>query len=424
MKKFLLFLLFPLIAFCNKHIIICYDISRSMKAKPGIERISNYLSFLLFRGIPDIQTQDKVILLKETKFLKKNKPLIELNDRVSFITFGEPPIAPPKISIVYDGGFDFEGFLQGLFPKEEDFTEDWTYLELLYAYAGELSLKYEDLIPIRILISDKGESKLSMDEDEQKKVFWYKENFQEEPILDIQAGNIHLELTKLIPPRSGIEIIEPKPFSTYFKNKELLLKTRVLYQGKPVDKAKVFAIVHDKRKEKIPLSEKNGLYFGTITPSSNALNISFFAYNGIKTFKSESLSLNLVSGKRGYNIPFIIALLLFILWLLKRPYTLYVERMGFGGPPRRIKFKRKNDCIWLSEKANERWIELGFPSGSVVYKKRNKILLYKEGEEEPILIPLNKWFSPKQDVTLRFSKGFPKPGIGESEKKEADFYKL
>lgn len=226
-----------------------------------------------------------MILEKERAFFKEAKPLLGLNDRISFITFGDPNNLEPKISIVYDSSFDLEGFLKGLFPKKGDFTNSWTYLELLYSKVGFLALKYPNLITLRVLISDKAESKPSINEDDQKGVFWYKEHFSELPLFDLEVGGIHLEITQIIPPKSGIEIIEPKPFTTYFKNKELSLKVRVLYQGKPQKKAKVFALLSNKRKEKIPFFEKGGLYFGTLTSRSHSLNISFFAYDKIHKLK-------------------------------------------------------------------------------------------------------------------------------------------
>jgi len=429
-KKFLfsllVFLVVPLIAFCNKHIIVSYDISKSMKGRPGIERINNYLVELLFKGLPDVLQGDKILLEKKVGFLGKNKRLIDYGDRVSFIKFGEQEIKGPEISIIYDGTWDFEGFFKGILPKGKDFTENWTYLELLYANVGSLSLKYPELIPIRVLISDKAESKPSLNLDEQKKVFWYKKNFSESPILNIQAGEVHLEMVQIIPPKSGIEVISPKPFNTYFKNREIPLKIRVLEKGEPQDKWNAFAILsYNRKKIKIPLCQKGGIYSGMVKVPSNSLNISFIASFSEKTFKEENLFLTLASPKKGY-FPFIVGFLLFglLLWLFKRPYRLYVERMGYGGPPRVIEFKRKNDILWLGEKENERWIDLSLPSYSVCYKGKNKILLWKEGKEGGKDIPLNKWFSPEQDITLRFSKGFPKQGQVIIKEKVEDFYKL
>ncbi len=419
------FILIPLLSAGsgNKHIIVAYDISKSMRNNPDcLFRINNYLIELLFKDIPNVSREDNLILNEESKF-----PLLEVGDRISFIKFGTSPIKNPEISLIYDESFDLRSFFKKLLPKQYDFIEDWTYIDLLYAKCGEIFLRHMELSLIRITVSDMEKSRMPTTPPEQEKIFWYRKNFSERCILNIQACKFFLDVVEVIPPKTGIDVIYPRPFEVYYKNKEILLKIRILDRGKPVFSKdwKVFAIFsHDKKEVKKPLKEQGGIYTGIIKVPSNSFSLSFFASDGEKRFRTDEMSFTLVEGKKN-TFPYILSLitLILLLWYyLKKPYRVWIERMDFT-PPRMISFKDKEDIIWLGERRNEKYVDLGLPSYSVVYQGK-KLVLWKEEKEEGMSILLNQWLSPEDGISLRFSKKLIKKGYIEKEKEEVDFYKL
>ncbi|MEW5768704.1 MAG: hypothetical protein AB1797_14025, partial [bacterium] len=135
----------------EKHVLVAYDISQSMRGhwdKKEIIRLNGYLAEFLFDGLGEINPQDQVISSKETPFLARNIPLLSPGDRLSLVKFGGPPIPPPELSEIYDGTPSLRTEVTSHLPNRMDeLKEDWTCLDLLHWKASQIFQEYPELKP-------------------------------------------------------------------------------------------------------------------------------------------------------------------------------------------------------------------------------------------------------------------------------------
>ena len=219
-----------------KHVLVAYDLSRSMRRyldEETMERINGYLTSLLFEGIKEVSPQDRVVWSKETPLFGENTPLLDAGDKLSFIGFGGPPIPDPEFTLIYDGsGFLKEELTKRLPKNKDELKEAWTCLELLYWKASRVFREHpECLTNLRILISDKSESRYPLNLEDQHRILQYRDLYTEDVFLDIQVGSVHLEAAEVIPPISGVKIIDPRPWEAYLASKPLPLRAQVIKEG-------------------------------------------------------------------------------------------------------------------------------------------------------------------------------------------------
>jgi len=438
-----------------KHVLIAYDLSGSMARywdSEKIERMNKYLLDLLFEGEDEVLPQDKIILKKETPLFGKGVPLLKPGDRVSFIGFGAPPIPDPILETTYDGSPSVKRELIKRMPKSRgEFTQAWTCLELLYWKASQVFRKYPLCQPnLRVLISDKCESRYPLSAEEQRCILTYKDLYRESIFLDIQVEPFHLEVTEIIPPVSRVEILHPKPWEFYTARRPLPLQVQVVKEGivlkeedwvvtaiitkadRPEETAKEI-ILHDDGEGEDEVSG-DGVYSAAfLDKKGGQVNIRFGATKGPLMFESDQLKLLLT--KPPMQPYWLYGLILLFIGLIVyhrlNILSFWVERSGFGGPPRKVELKRKGDILFLGKREEEPYIDLGLSKYSVVRQKHKEIALWREGKEEGEIVRWGRWFSPKdeEDLTLRFSLVIPKremarPGIPKVPQAEGDFYKM
>jgi len=438
----------------DKHVLVAYDISKSMDVnwnKDQINRINGYLTKLLFDGLGKIDQGDMVISIKEGPFLDKEVPLLKQGDRLSFLKFGSPPIPSPELSKIYSQEFPLRREITRRLPERRDqLRESWTCIELLHYKASVAFKEHSQLKPyLLVLISDKSESRYPLSLDDQRHILEYKQRYRQDLLLDLQVGRVHLELSEVIPPASGIKILKPEPWQAYSAGESILLSVQLMNEGE-VLKEKGWEVAADVtlkgKKKKVILNDKglgkdekadDGLWTGTfLSRKGGPLKILIkAAKNGLDGFESEQMQLTLLS-PAGPPIWFIIIMAILLglgLWHWLWPLRLWIERQGAGMAPRRVKLKGVGDILFLGKREDEAYIDLGLPKYSILRQKRREIALWCEAREKGEVVPFGKWFSLPDDeeTALRFSFNRPKreevrrQEIRPQQKVEGeDFYKL
>lgn len=448
----------------GKHVLVAYDISQSMRGhwdRKDIERINKYLTELLFDGLPEISPEDKIISIKEAPFIRKGYPLLNSGDRLSLVKFGAAPIPSPELSEIYDGSPSLRREVTKRLPKRTgELREDWTCIELLHWKASQIFREYSQLEPyLIVLISDKCESRYPLSLEDQKRILWYKEKYKKEVLLDIQVGVVHLDASRLIPPVSGITVLEPNPWKGYSAGEPLLISARVIKEGDVLKEEgwEVVATVapqgRPKEKKEVVLNDRglgkdeqleDGIYTGEfLDKKGGPVDILIKAVKGPLEFQSEQLHLAFSTSKHsGLPLWFLITVVItlgLVLYHWLWPLRFWIEVSEAGGPPRRIKLKGVGDILFLGKREDEPYIDLGLPKYSILRQKRKEAALWREGKEEGEIVPWERWFSPsgEEKISFRFSLKRPnREGAGrreairareESKPKQVegeDFYKL
>lgn len=436
-------------AFGGRHVFVGYDVSKSMYGiweKEKMNRINHYLDAILFSGLPKISPKDRIVFIKKGYFVG---PLLKPGDRLSFVRFGSPPIPSPKLSEPYDGSPILRKRLLSLLPKERgEFEQDWTCIELLQWRAGDFFRQYPEFKEnLLVLISDKCESRYPLSVEDQKRILWYKDRYDERIILDIQVGVVHLEVSEIIPPMSGIKILDPRPGEeAYYAGRPIPVRINLKREGKVLKEkgwrvvAEIFPKGRPSQARETILNDDgfgkdmeagDGVYTGLLPGvGEREVALRVKATKGPIEFQSTELKL-VLSSPPGPPIWFIIFILMmggllvhYWLW----PMRLWVEREGL--PPRRVELKRVGDVLFLGKREGEPYVDIGLPRYSILRQKRREVVLWGEGKEEGKLIPWDRWFSPYEDeeVVLRFSLKRPEKGGRKALEvpkgvREGDFYK-
>jgi len=436
----------------QKHVLVAYDISKSMDVnwnKDRINRINGYLTKLLFDGLGEISHKDMVISIKEGPFLDKKVPLLRQGDRLSFLKFGSPPIPSPELSKIYSQEFPLRREITMRLPERRDqLREDWTCLELLHYKASVVFREYPRLKPyFLILISDKSESHYPLSLKDQRHILEYKQRYKQDLLLDLQVERVHLELSLVIPPASGIKVLKPGPWEAYSAGESILFSVQLTKEGEVLKEEgwEVAADVALKGKEKkVVLNDRglgkdeeagDGLWTGTfLSRKGGLLKILIKAAKDGSGFESEQMQLTLLAPS-GPPIWFIIIMAILSglgLWHWLWPLRFWIERQGAGMAPKRVKLKGVGDILFLGKREDEAYIDLGLPRYSILRQKRREIALWCERREKGEVIPFEKWFSlpGDEETVLRFS--FKRPELKEVRREEIrpqqkvegeDFYK-
>lgn len=441
----------------EKHVLVAYDISKSMRGhwdKEGIGRINGYLAGLLFDGLGEISDRDTVVFIKKSPLLGKSIPLLSPGDRLSFLKFGGPPIPSPELSEIYDGRPYLRNETIRRLPKKSDeLKEDWTCLELLHWKASQIFRAYPQLEPhLIVLISDKSESRYPLSLEDQKRILWYNEKYKKEILLDLQVGVVHLEVSRSIPPASRIDVLEPKPWKLYYAGKPLLIRVQMIKEGEVLKEEgwKVVAgvVPQDRPREKkdVVLNDKgfgedeqadDGIYSGAfLGRKGGPIKILINTSKGPLKLQSEELHL-MLSSPPGPPIWLLITasiILGLVLWHLLWPLRFWIERKEIGGPPRKTKLRKVGDILFLGKRKDEAYLDLGLPQYSILRQKRKEVALWREGKEEGEIVPWERWFSPSEEEGIVFRFSLRKPGreghrqeeikAAKVEVEGEDFYKL
>lgn len=431
--------------------IVAYDVSKSMRINwewDTVIRMNRYLCELLFDEMPKIPPPDRILLVEKTPLFGDGVPLLKKGDRLSFIMFGGPPIPSPQFTMIYEDEKALKERLLAHLPEERgEFDEDWTCIDLLHWKATRVFKEYPvEGERILVLVSDLCESRYPLNQEDLKRILFYKERYDKDILLDLMAGAFHLQVSRIIPPRSGIEILDPRPGEeVYYAGRPLIVRARILKEGsilkeegwevlatllsigKPYEKRE--AILNDKGLGKDEKSG-DGVYTGLLPRGGGGeMGLVITALKGPVKFQTEELRLFLASPP-GPPIWFIVAAVILLGLLIQYrlwPIRLWVEREG--GPPRRVELKRVGDMVFLGKREEEPYVDLNLPGYSILRQKRRELVLWREGKEEGEVIPWDRWFSPQDDeeVVLRFSLKRPEKGGRRIEPpkriREGDFYK-
>jgi hypothetical protein len=421
----------------KKSVVVCYDISKSMKKRgdESMKRINQCLTELLFSGISAISPDD-ILLQRETTLFGKEKPLLEIGDRLSLIMFGGLPIPDPVMDIVWDGSpSQRKRFLRHLPKSILQMEEEWTYLELLYWRVAKIFHNHPELSPkIRVLVSDKCESRQPLNRKDQARILWYKDRWREVCLLEVMIGGIHIEVSEIVPPFTGIRVLKPAPYKLYFAKRPIPLYVEVVEEGKVAEGEweVVAEITSEKGSSQLFLTEGDGVYYGTFSEGAKGpIRVWFEARCGDKVLKSDELKISLTEKKNlSLWIPVSI-LALFILFLRYQlmPLRFWIEREGY--PMRRVELKRTGDMLFLGERENEPYIDIGLPDHFLVRETKKKVTIWHKKEKVGRQLAWNRWFvdPEREGIALRISKKRLKRKRGDHLIKREDvademFYKV